>query len=184
MKYVALFRGINVGGKNIVSMKGLERFLLDLGLSKVKTYIQSGNVVFETALGETALLDLIKTGYLDRFGFESNTLIRNIDEIRVLIEALPITATEIAEAEVADPQVEHLYVYFLDCAPTAIQIDAIYNAAIDPDTLRVGKREVYLLCHQSMRLSKLAARISKTFDSATARNWKTVNKLYELLSNL
>ncbi len=184
MKYVALFRGINVGGKNVVAMKELERLLLDLGLSKVKTYIQSGNAVFETELDEAALFDLIKQGFLNRFGFESNVLIRSIVEIRVLIEELPLTATEITEAEAADPQVEHLYVYFLECAPVPAQINAICKENTDTDILKVGNRELYLLCHQSIRLSKLATRTSKTFTSATVRNWKTVNKLFDLLSNL
>jgi len=184
VRYVALFRGINVGGKNTVPMKELEKLLLDLGLSKVKTYIQSGNVIFETQLGEGNLLELIKNEFLNHFGFESKVLIRSIDEIRVLIEELPITAAEIAEAEAADTQVEHLYVYFLDSAPEEIQLDAICRENIDADVLRAGKREVYLLCHQSIRLSKLSIRASKTYSSATARNWKTVSKLYDLLSNL
>jgi len=184
MRYVALFRGINVGGKNTVPMKELEELLLELGFNKVKTYIQSGNAVFETELGKENLLDLIKTGFFNHFGFESTVLIRSIDEIRVLIEELPITAAEIAEAETADPQVEHLYVYFLESAPETIQLDSICRENVDADVLRAGKREVYLLCHQSIRLSKLAARTSKAYSSATARNWKTVSKLYDLLSNL
>ena len=184
MKYAALFRGINVGGKNMVSMKELQQLLLDLELSKVKTYIQSGNAVFETDIDEAALRDIIKTGLQNRFGFESNTLIRSIDEIKVLIEQLPITAAEIMEAEAFDPQAEHLYVYFLNSAPTTTQLDEIRNADIGSDILRVGKREVYLLCHQSIRLSRLAARTSKAFDSATVRNWKTVIKLFDLLNNL
>jgi len=183
VKYAALFRGINVGGKNIVPMKELQQLLLDLGLSKVKTYIQSGNAVFEADLDENALRDIIKTGFLNHFGFECNAMIRSIDEIRDLIEQLPISAAEIAVAEASDPQGEHLYVYFLNTAPTTTQLDQIRNVDIGTDILRVGKREVYLLCHQSIRLSKLAARISKAFDSATVRNWKTVIKLYDLLNN-
>ena len=68
MKYVALFRGINVGGKNIVKMADLRQLLLDLGLSKVKTYIQSGNAFFETPLSEDDLLEKIRTGFSGRFG--------------------------------------------------------------------------------------------------------------------
>lgn len=55
MKYVAMFRGINVGGKNVVKMDDLKQLFLDLGLFKIKTYIQSGNVVFETILDEASL---------------------------------------------------------------------------------------------------------------------------------
>lgn len=184
MKYAVLFRGINVGGKNIVAMKELERLLSDLGLYKAKTYIQSGNAVFESELSEAELLDLIKSGFLKRFGFESNVLIRSIDEIRVITEEFPMTAEEIAEAEAFDPQVEHLYIYFLETAPEQSQIEAICGENIENDILRYGKREVYLLCHQSIRLAKLAARTSKSFPSATVRNYKTVSRLYELMKNL
>lgn len=128
MKYAALLRGINVGGKNVVKMDDIKQLFLNLGLLKIKTYIQSGNVVFETNI------------------------------------------------------VEHLYIYFLDL-PKQAQVDDICKGYVGPDTLRMGKREIYLLCHQSIRKSKLAIRTAKVFDSATVRNWKTVNKLNDMLTS-
>jgi len=184
MKYTALFKGINVGGKNIVKMDDLKQFFFDLGLQKVKTYIQSGNVVFETDFEETYLQNLIHTGFARYFGFESNVIIRNINEIGTLIEQLPISTTEISAAEAANPQVEHLYIYFLDNLIEQSQIDNVCKEYAGPDILRMGKREVYLLCHQSIRKSKLAIRTTKVFASATFRNWKTVNKLYDMLTSL
>ncbi|MFA9378334.1 MAG: DUF1697 domain-containing protein [Lachnotalea sp.] len=184
MKYVALFRGINVGGKNIVKMNDLTQLLLDLGLNKVKTYIQSGNAVFESILDEECLQEEIQTGFTKRFGFQSNVMIRSVDEISTLIDQLPFSVEEIAVAEAADPQVVHLYVYFLDHLPEETQINAICKEYDGADILRTGQREVYLLCHQSVRNSKLATRFVKVFSSTTARNWKTVNKLYEMMTNL
>lgn len=184
MKYTVLFRGINVGGKNKINMNDLKQLLLDLGLNKVKTYIQSGNAIFETILDEKSLQEAIHDAFTKRFGFESNVMIRSIDEIKALIDQLPILEAEILAAEAADSQVEHLYVYFLDHKPGQIQIDAICQEYVGPDTLRAGNREMYLLCHQSIRNSKLAIRTSKVFTSATVRNWKTVNKLYGMLITL
>ena len=184
MKYAALFRGINVGGKNIVKMADLRQLLFDLGLNKVKTYIQSGNAVFETSLGEADLSEKIKTGFSGRFGFESNVLIRTIDEIRDLIEQFPIPPEKIAEAEAADPQVEHLYVYFLETSPEMFQVNALSNENTSPDMLFAGKRELYFLCHQSIRNLKLASGMSKIAGSATVRNWKTVGKLYDMMNEL
>lgn len=181
MKYAALFRGINVGGKNIVKMADLKQLLTDLGLCEVETYIQSGNAVFETPLDELTLLAEIKGGFVDRFRFASNTVVRSQDEIRELIEQLPFTGAEITEAEAVNSQVEHLYVYFLDNPPEQALIDKIRPEDIGADKLRIGKREVYLLCRQSIRNSKVAACISKIFDSATVRNWRTVNKLYDMM---
>lgn len=80
--------------------------------------------------------------------------------------------------------VKHLYVYFLDNSPEQSLIDTVCKEYLGPDTLRAGKREVYLLFHQSIRNSKLAARTAKIFDSATARDWKTINKLYDMLTTL
>lgn len=184
MKYVALFRGINVGGKNVVKMDELKQLFLELGFLQVKTYIQSGNVVFETNVDESSLKNMIQVGFFEQFGFESNVILRNINEIAALVDQLPFSLVEISAAEAADPQVEHLYIYFLDDIPNQTQMDDICNECEGLDTLRMGKRELYFLCHQSIRKSKLATRTAKLFDSATARNWKTVQKLYDILKRL
>lgn len=183
MKYVALFRGINVGGKNVAKMNDLKQLFLELGMHKVRTYIQSGNVVFETGLDKESLQSVIYTGFSERFGFESNVIIRDINEIEVLIERLPFSAEEITAAEAADPEVEHLYVCFLEHIPNPTLIDDICKEYVGPDTLQLGKNEIYFLCHQSIRKSKLAIRTAKIFNSSTVRNWKTVNKLYDMLNS-
>ncbi|MFT4104147.1 MAG: DUF1697 domain-containing protein [Lacrimispora sp.] len=184
MKYTALFRGINVGGKNIVKMENLRQLFLDLGVSKVKTYIQSGNVVFETDLEETYLQGAIHTGFAERFGFESHVILRDINEIETLITQIPITPDEIAAAEAADPKVEHLYVCFLDIAPEQSQIDSICREYVGKDMLLAGEKELYLLCYESIRNSKMAVYIGKSFPVSTMRNWKTVNKLYGMMTDL
>lgn len=170
MKYVVLFRGINVGGKNIVKMNDLKQLLLDLELKNVQTYVQSGNAVLEFDLDETALQNKIHDGFVIRFGFESGVIIRNIDEMQYLIAQLPFSPDAMTAAETADPQVEHLYVYFLDSLPEQAKLDAICRKFAVSDTLRTGKRELYLLCHQSIRKSKLAGYMSKAFNTATVRN--------------
>lgn len=184
MKYVALFKGINVGGKNIVKMLDLKQLLLDLGLAEVKTYIQSGNAIFKTDFSEEELYNMIYRGFANRFGFESNVIIRSIDEIRALIGRLPFSEEEIKSAETADPKLEHLYVCFLDNIPDKSQIDEIYKKYQGKDGLKMGKKELYLLFYQSIRESKLATLTAKTFNSSTMRNWKTVKKLYDMLLTL
>ena len=184
MQYVALFRGINVGGKNIVKMAALRQLFLNLGLSKVQTYIQSGNVVFESDLDEPSLLDIIYAGFDEHFGFQCDVMMRNIDEMRFLIEQLPITPAEKAAAELADPKTEHLYVCFFSVLPKQSVIDAVCRKYEGEDILRKGTRELYFLCHQSVRNSKLAAAIPKNFGTSTARNWKTVCRLYNMLEAL
>lgn len=182
MKYVVLFRGINVGGKNIVKMNDLKQLLLDLELKNVQTYIQSGNAILDSNLDETSLQNKICDGFVKRFGFESGVIIRNMDEIQNLIAQNPFSTDEMIAAESADPQVEHLYIYFLDSFPEQSQIEAVCKKYVGPDALRVGKRECYLLCHQSIRKSKLAGYMSKAFHTATVRNWKSVCNLYDRMA--
>lgn len=184
MKYAALFRGLNIGGKNIVKMADLRQLLSDLGLYRVQTYLQSGNAVFESDLDETALCEKIQTGFAERFGFESNVIIRSADALRVIIEQLPFSPEEIAAAEAVDPQAEHLYVYFLDCSPEQPQVDSVLQKYEDTDRVRIGERELYLLCRQSIRLSKAAIHLSKIFDTATVRNWKSVCNICKMMTTV
>ncbi len=184
MKYTALFKGINVGGKNVVKMDALKQLFLDLGMQKVKTYIQSGNVVFETPIEEASLRKIIQTGFAERFGFESDVMLRNIHEIEAVLEEQPFSKEEITAAETANPEVEHLYIHFLEQPPEQTQMDLICKDYAGPDIIRLGRREVYLLCHQSIRTSKPAIRAAKVLPSATVRNWKTVSALYDMLKAL
>lgn len=184
MKYVVLLRGINVGGKNIVKMSDFKQLLLDLDLRHVQTYVQSGNAVLESNLDETALQNKIHDGFAKRFGFESGVIIRNINEMQCLIAQFPFSQDEITAAEMADSQVEHLYVYFLDNLPEQAKLEAIGRKVTASDTLRAGKRELYFLCHQSIRKSKLAGYMSKAFHTATIRNWKSVCNLYDMMADI
>ena len=184
MKYVALFRGINVGGKNSVKMADLAQCLAELGLCGVQTYVQSGNAVFASQLDEPALAGRIRAAFVKRFGFESYVMIRSADEMYALVERLPFSIEEIAAAEAADMQAEHLYVYFVEQTPTSDDVALLCAGDASGDLLRAGDRALYLLCHQSVRHSKLAARLGKKLSPSTAHNWNTVRKLCEMLSDL
>lgn len=145
-------------------------------------FFQSG--VFESDFEEAQLLKTIQIGVAERFGLENNGVLRNIHEMEAFIHQLPYSQAEIFAAEAADPQVEHLYVCFLDHPPRQTLLDELYTKYAGPDQLKMGQRDLYLLCHQSIRKSKLAIHTVKMFDTATVRNWKTVNKVYDLLISL
>jgi uncharacterized protein (DUF1697 family) len=184
MKYVALFRGINVGGKHVVKMEDLKALLSDLGAEHVKTYIQSGNAVFESDSEAAHMTAAIQTAFAERFGFESRVMLRTDSEMTSLIASLPISQEAIEAAEAIDPKTAHLYVYFLDQMPETEAIVRLCEAGDDGDLLVAGNRALYLLCHQSIRKSKLAVRTAKVFSEATVRNWKTVKALDEMFRNL
>ncbi len=181
MKYVVIFSGINVGGKHIVKMQELKALFLEMGFTGVQTYIQSGNVVVESNREDAAMQAAIGDAFDKKFGFFSNIIIRSQAELQELIAQLPFTQKQITDAQTALPQAEHLYVYFLASKPLKEEIDTVFkDKNEDGDLCYLGEREIYLLCKQSIRISKMAIRLNKTFKDATIRNWKTVLKLYDL----
>ena len=92
MKYVAFFRGINVGGKNIVKMSDLSRLFIGLGFHDVKTYIQSGNVLFSSDKEQILLVPLIEQAFEEQFRFPSAVVVRSGEEIKRIVDSLPFGA--------------------------------------------------------------------------------------------
>jgi uncharacterized protein (DUF1697 family) len=178
MKTIAFFRGINVGGKNTVKMAGLREMFAGLGLKSVKTYIQSGNALFDTDETEAALAPKIERGFAAAFGFDSAVVLRTEQELAGIINNIPFSAEEIAEAEAAANGAESLYCYLLPQAAPVDEVNAVCAAYDGKDRFVASWREIYLLCHQSIRDTKLPLQKLKT--PATARNLKTLRKLYEL----
>ena len=181
-QYLALLRGINVGTKNRIKMDALRQMLEGIGLEDVQTYLQSGNVIFSSDGEEQILRRQIEDGIFQTFGITAPAIIRTKEELRGVIDGLPFTVREIAQAQTANTDGESLYVYFLDMPPDAAAIGALERFA-DGDRFFVGECGVYLLVTQSIRHSKLAARIQTLGAAVTARNWNTVLKLYQLMAD-
>ena len=92
MVYVALLRGINVGGKNKVDMKQLKAAFEDAGMTAVRTYINSGNVIFSSSNRSRArLTEVLEDAIADTFGFRIDVLVRDLKNIRAVVKALPKT---------------------------------------------------------------------------------------------
>lgn len=89
MHYIALLRGINVGGNRKVEMKKLKALLESLGYRNVTTYLNSGNVIFETEYSRDQLQEEIPKALEEEFGFEITTLIRSKEEMRHIAQAIP-----------------------------------------------------------------------------------------------
>lgn len=181
MKYVAFFRGINVGGKNIVKMAELKKLFSELGFQGVQTYIQSGNVVFETEDDAVRARRKIEEGFSSAFGFACAVTLRTAGELAAMADALPFDRREIEEAEAANPAVEHLYVYLLDGTDVREQFDELVRAYAGQDRMELRANEIDLLCRESIRTSKLAAALGRLKTPVTARNWKTICKLREMM---
>ncbi|GIO13757.1 hypothetical protein J19TS2_33120 [Cohnella xylanilytica] len=179
--YVALLRGINVGGKNKIKMADLKREFENLGYGSVRTYIQSGNVLFESDEGEAALRESIEGKIDSAFGIPAKVILRTSDELSRLAAGCPFSPEEIAEAE-ALGQGESLYVSMMADEPSAEGVAKLAAAypADGEDKYVIRGRDVYLLFRGSVRDSKLAMHLGKLDVPATTRNWKTLGKLVEL----
>lgn len=174
-RYVALLRGINVGGNKKVSMAQLRELMEQLGYTDVATLLQSGNAVFTSKEKSPAkVIKQLETAIAKEFGFEVSVILRTRDELEAAIQANPLPG--------ADDAPSQFLVMFLSDVPDKKKLQAIDPAAYLPDEFRVVGREIYARFPNSIRDSKLAtvlggARLGVT---PTGRNWNTVKKLLEL----
>jgi uncharacterized protein (DUF1697 family) len=174
--YIALLRGINVGGKHRVNMAELKRTLEEAGLQNVRTYIQSGNVLFESDGEETQLRERLEQVIEKRFGFPVPVILRTSQELRAVVDGCPFTAEEVQMADLASG-VESLHVCMLLSALTPEAADKLKSFPAGGDRYVIHGRDIYLLLQNGVHNSKLAAQISKTAASVTMRNFKTMRQL-------
>ena len=126
--WIVLFRGINVGGKNVLPMDELVRDLQSLHLEGVKTYIQSGNAIFRSSRKVSAALGAkIAAKIEDRHGFRPHVLILSADQLENAMESNPFPEAE------AEPKTLHLF--FLASPPAAPDIESL-SAAKSPSEWR------------------------------------------------
>jgi uncharacterized protein (DUF1697 family) len=176
--FVALLRGINVGGKAIIPMPELKSLFASLELEDVTTYIQSGNVVFSSSTGDAqALAVAIEERIDEAFGLGTTVLVRT-----------PVDLAEIAESNPylrRGADLSKLHVVFLSAPPEADAVAELEPARSPPDEFVVRGREIYLHLPNGAGRSKLTVDYFETRlgGRATARNWKTVTKLLELTQN-
>jgi uncharacterized protein (DUF1697 family) len=170
--HIALLRGINVSGHKPVKMDELRKSFETLGFKKVRTYVQSGNVVFESEGAAAGLGGKIQERLRMDFGYEVPVLVRTAKEMEQAVRDNPLPKERGLDAE-------RFHVTFLsDKAPRTAAKDLAALAA-KPERYRVAGREIYLYCPKGYGRSKLAnAAIEKMLGvGATTRNWKTVNAL-------
>lgn len=175
MRYLALFRGINVGGKNIVKMKELRELFIEFDFEDVRSYIQSGNILFtsDKEINEFSLA--VNDAFTEKFGFSVQIIYRTKSEMLEMIDNLPFTVAEIVEAEKKDPKIAHLYAYFSEQEIENQELSLIGERAV------VRSKTIFYFTEKSIRFSKLISQLNKLSDGLTARNWKTVLKLVALL---
>lgn len=173
-RHVALLRGINVGGKNRLPMKELSALFEGAGCTDVATYIQSGNVVFSSTDAAKAALR-VQQEIARLFRFDAPVVTRTADEMRRVLDANPFLRAGAPE--------EQLHVAFLRDLPAPAQVASLDPARSPPDEFAVDGREVFLRMPDGVARSKLtnAWMDAKLSTVSTARNWRTVRALVEML---
>lgn len=175
--YIALLRGINVGGHHKIKMAELKSLLEAMGLQKVKTYIQSGNVLFESEETPESLTLRLEEEIKEKFGFLVPVVLRTSDEYEKVITDCPYRMDSLQEGE-------SVQVAFLAGLPAQEGIERISAYRSEKEDFQIIGKEVYLLFRQSIRDSKIAQHLTKIGVPATIRNWNTVMKLDSLAKEL
>ena len=178
-RYVALLRGINVGGKNKVPMVDLVAMFTEAGCGEVTTYIQSGNIVFSASAScAKRLPSAVTVAIAKKFAYQIPVVLRTAEELREVAATNPFLSSRRNR-----PESDSLHVAFLADEP-----DKARTAALDPnrspgDSFFVRGREAYLCLPNGVARTKLT---NAYFDKAlgtisTVRNWRTVLTLADMV---
>jgi uncharacterized protein (DUF1697 family) len=167
-KYIALFRGINIGGHHLLPMKELKTILEKHGAQNVRTYIQSGNAVFQhKAAGAAAFADKIGDAIQRSRGFRPYILLTDASALEKAIAENPFPEAE------KDPK--SLHVFFLASAPRKPDLDLLASIKTHTERFILKGAAFYLHAPEGVGRSKLPACVEKALGvAATARNWRTV----------
>jgi uncharacterized protein (DUF1697 family) len=172
---IALFRGVNIMGRNRLPMKELAILMEEIGLGNVRTYIQSGNVVFETnGSNASRLAARIGDSIEEHFGFRPEVILLDRAALDEAIATNPFPEAD------SEPSTVHLT--FLAASPENPDLDSLERLRAPSERFELAGRVFYLHAPDGIGRSKLAARIEKALGvPGTSRNWRTVLRLEEMI---
>jgi uncharacterized protein (DUF1697 family) len=174
--YISILRGINVSGHRMIKMDALKKMCSDLKFENVRTYIQSGNIIFQSKMADTQKIsNAIKTTIEKVFGFDVPVLTLTPVEWKDVIRANPFL-----NDPSKDPSFFHIT--FLSDKPTKQAIEQLKQVDVKNDQYEIINKAIYLYCPNSYSNSKLTNNLfeNKLKVTATTRNWKTTNEIYTI----
>lgn len=178
--YIAILRGINVGGYRIIRMEELRQLFDKLGFMNIQTYIQSGNIVFQFSKTDLQELEIKITGAITkRFGFYVPVILLESGELKKIIYANPFTKEKSKDTA-------FMHVSFLSGIPDSDNVQSVMRGDYHNDDLKIIGKAVYLYCPDKYSNSKLTNGFfeDKLEVAATTRNWKTVNELLNIAEKI
>lgn len=175
--YLALLRGINVGGHRKIKMDALRERFTAWACADVRTYIQSGNVLFTATEDEEPLRQRLEHGIEEAFGFPVPVVLRTAPEVNQMLASSPYPPDALAPDE-------QLFAALLSRVPAPGTAERLTSPTIAPDTCQLVGRDVYLIYRQPYNQSKMTnAWLERTLGvAATTRNWRTLTTLQTMLA--
>tara|TARA_R110002051_G_scaffold143507_6_gene216521 strand:+ start:44089 stop:44631 length:543 start_codon:yes stop_codon:yes gene_type:complete len=174
--YIAFLRGINVSGKKKIPMAELRELCESVKLKDVKTYIQSGNIIFKSNRTNTTELEkLIEKAILNNFGFEVLVLIKTVEQLNKIISINPFNL----EADILDNKI---YFVLLNSEPQIEFLESFKNEEFKNEEFFYNENCIYLKCNVGYGKAKLNNNLieRKLKLLATTRNYRTMNTLIDL----
>jgi uncharacterized protein (DUF1697 family) len=172
--HIALLRGINVGRAKRVAMADLRQAVADLGYTNVRTLLNSGNIVFDSADGVPASIAVsLRDAIADKTGVTAEVIVISATDLDVIVSENPLGSVVTIPSR------------FLVAFPSAVaalkKTSALLKGDWSPDQFALGTRAAYLWCPSGMLDSKLAKEFDRLMGTTvTTRNWATVLKLHAL----
>ena len=176
MKYLALLRGINVSGHNMIKMEPLKICLQQFGYSSVETYVQSGNVFFETADENLSKIGFdIKQQIFKTFGHDVPVIIITKSDLELCLKNNPFTKDQ-------NTDTKKLYVAFLSKSLPALAINELKISQFKPDEAIIDNNRIFIKYAVGAGKTRLDQKyIEKKLNlTATIRNWNTISTLFEM----
>lgn len=173
-RYIVFLRGINVSGQKVIKMEALKEIFNKPAYKNVSTYIQSGNVLFDSKKTETAALQIKIEKLLQKhLGYEVKTVVRSQDEIIAAIAANPFQTADLNERK--------LYVTFLSEVPNNDKIPDLHKVMLPGEELSIIGKDMFIVLPKFTDSKLTNAYIEKKLGViATNRNWTTVNRVATL----
>ena len=178
--YISILRGINVGGHNPVKMEALRQLYTELGYSDIQSYIQSGNVIFRSALTDPHYLEKsIQEKFFEVFGWNVSLLVLSSEELKTALVNNPFIKDELKNTA-------FMHLTFLSGIPEKTHLEKIHAGHYLPDEFYISGKTIYLYCPTGYGNTKLSNTFfeNKLNLTATTRNLKTSSVLLSMAENL
>jgi len=175
--YLCILRGINVSGHKIIKMDELKNLFQKLGFNAVQTYIQSGNVIFQSELKNQQELELLIAKRVNEvFGFDVPILVKTFKELQHVFENNPFLKNGVTD-------ISKLHVTFLSEIPNSTLVKQFNEVDLGSDEFTIDNSSIYIHCPvNGYGNSKISNQFieNKLKLNATTRNWKTITQLMNM----